>query len=305
MNAVNKGAFKLDARTPLSNPNSTLLNPIPSRPLGEILMQDGHLTGADVDLVLKLQYERNLMFGEAAILLGLIRRVDVERALSDQFEYPYLVEGESCISEEVVAAYHPTGTGAEEMRMLRNQLLLAGFGINEDRKKVAIVSAGRGEGRSYIAANLAVMFSQQGQRTLLLDADMRNPRQHLLFNLMNRAGLSAALSGRASEETVQQVSPFSQLHVLPAGSAPPNPLELLGRSAFHPLLDEKSRDFDIVLIDTPAGAHYGDFQNITNLADGVLVVVRKDESRIAETRRLIELMARGRAFVIGVAVNQY
>lgn len=295
----------LQALPPFSDADANGYTTLPNRLMGEILIEDVGLEPNNIEKILKLQFERNLLFGDAGIRLGLVSRQDVERALARQFGYPYIIEGECSISEELVTAYHPGSTEAEEVRTLRNQLLLNGFGSRNEKKIVAIVGAGRGEGRSFIAANLAVSFAQQGQRTLLIDGDMRNSRQHLIFNLRNSAGLSAALSGRNSAEIIQRVKPFMQLHVLTAGSTPPNPLELLGRPSFHHLLERYAREFDILLIDTPEGAQYADVQTIAKLADGVLLVVRKNESRIGDARRLTERIARSDTFIIGVALNDF
>lgn len=276
-----------------------------NRTIGAILIDEGRLRREEVENVLNLQYERNLLFGDAAVKLGLATQADVEFALSLQFGYPYIVEGQSGMCEELVAAYHPFSTQGEALRALRNQLMLCGFDSRKDRRVLAITSAGRKEGRSFIAANLAVMFSQQGQRTLLIDADMRHPSQHHLFNLNNRSGLSAILSGRNLDEAIQAVPPFSDLSVLPAGSRPPNPLELLGRNVFGHMLREKAMEFDVVLIDTPAGSLYADAQTVARRADGALVVVRQNMSRVVDTRRMIDTLSRGGTTIVGTAVNEF
>lgn len=276
-----------------------------NRSIGAILIAEGRLKREEVEGVLNLQYERNLLFGDAAVRLGVSTQADVEYALSLQFGYPYIVEGQSGMCEELVAAYHPFSTEGEALRALRNQLMLCGFDSRKERKILAVTSAGRKEGRSYIAANLAVMFSQQGQRTLLVDADMRHPSQHHMFNLPNRSGLSTVLSGRPAEDSVQPVPPFTDLCVMPAGSRPPNPLELLGRNVFGQLLREKAMEFDVVLVDTPAGGLYADAQTVARRADGALVVVRQNVTRVVDTRRMIDVLSRGGATIIGTAVNEF
>ena len=91
------------------------------------------------------------------------------------------------------------------------------------------MSPGSGEGRSYITANLAVLFSQMGKRTLVIDADLRKPRQHRIFGLPGKIGLSALLAGRAGAEVMCDIPQLPGLTVLPAGVLPPNPQELLSR----------------------------------------------------------------------------
>ena len=88
---------------------------------------------------------------------------------------------------------------------------------------LTIVGAERGEGRTYLAANLAIVFSQLGERTLLVDADLREPRQHFLFHLENQVGFSTLLAGRSREEAIVRIPDLAGLSVLPAGPTPPNP----------------------------------------------------------------------------------
>src|SRR6185436_9716186 len=116
---------------------------------------------------------------------------------------------------------------AEELRGLRTQLMIRWAKAGVQHRVLAIVSPGAGEGRSYVAANLAVAFSQLGERTLLIDADLRRPRQHHIFNVSDRIGLSAVLSGRAGRSAVAPVPEFGALSLLTAGARPPNPQELL------------------------------------------------------------------------------
>ena len=131
--------------------------------------------------------------------------------------------------------------------------MLRWFDAETERKALAIVSPSHGEGRSFIAANLAIVFSQLGERTLLVDADLRTPCQHELFKLGNTPGLSGLLAGSSNHHAVLRVPSLPGLSVLPAGAVPPNPQELLGRPAFVEAVYTLSRDFDVIIIDTPAG----------------------------------------------------
>ncbi|UUZ51625.1 hypothetical protein LP420_06925 [Massilia sp. B-10] len=150
-------------------------------------------------------------------------------------------------------AFEPFGTQAEAMRKLRVELSRRWF-KRPGQHALAITSAEPQEGRTFLAANLAVAFAQLGQRTLLIDADLRAPRQHTLFGLSNRVGLSALLTRRLAAEAVEQIPELTGLSVLTASAAPPNPAELLGRPAFGTLIAALARYYDVVLIDTPAAA---------------------------------------------------
>ena len=277
----------------------------PDRSIGAILIKTGRLSLPDAEKVMRFQVERNVRFGDAAIELGLLTLADIEFALSRQFDYPYLLRGESAISEDVVAAYEPFTSRVESLRALRNQLMWRWFDTGAERSALAVTSAERGDGRSFLAANLAVVFSQQGQRTLLIDADLRNPSQHQLFSLENRSGLSAILSGRGGVDAVQRVPSLLDLSVLTAGSPPPNPLELLGRPAFGNLLRELQSQFDVILVDTPAGAESSDAQMVAGRTGAALVVTRQNVTHVAEVHNLVDALTEARVHLVGTVLINF
>jgi protein-tyrosine kinase len=274
------------------------------RSIGAILVRAGRLTPENTERILRLQREQSLSFGDAGIKLGLLTQVDIEFALSLQFNYPYLLRGESKVSEDLVAAYTPSGPHLEALRALRSQLMLRWFD-GPDRKALAIISGERREGRSFIAANLAVVFSLLGERTLLIDADMRYPCQHVLFGLDNRAGLSAVLSGRGGAEAIQRIPGLLDLSILPAGILPPNPLELLAQPLFPQLLKEMRGEFDVILLDSPAAAGYADAQSVAERAGGALIVARKNFTRMWRVRGVSNTVAQASATVVGTVLNNF
>jgi protein-tyrosine kinase len=275
------------------------------RSIGAILVGAGSLTRQDVERILAQQREKGGRFGEAGKTLGLIEQRDIDFALSRQFDYPYLRRGESRVSEAVVAAYQPASPQVEALRALRSELMLHWFSEDAAHKTVALVSEARGDGRSYIAANLAVVLSQLGGRTLLIDADLRNPSQHALFGLDNRVGLSAVLAGRAGAEAVQRVAELGRLSVLPSGVAPPNPQELLARPTFGVLLERLAEHLDFILIDTPPAAESADAQTVAARARAALFVVRKNHSRLWRVQALAEGVMRTRAAMLGAVLNDF
>lgn len=273
------------------------------RNIGAILVDAGRLKLDDVERILRLQKEQGLRFGDAALKLQLVSADDIQYALARQFSYPYLRVGEGGFSNDLIAAYKPFSAQVEMLRALRSQLMLRCF--NEDRKALAIVSPNAREGRSYLAANLAVVFSQLGERTLLIDADLRDPRQHLIFNLARNAGLTSILAGRANHDAIVRIPYFSDLSVLAAGPVPPNPLELLGRSEFARLLDELTQRFDIILIDTPAGVSYSDAEIVAARAGNALMVTRKDRTPLGSAKAFVSQLTASGAAVIGSVLNKY
>src|SRR5439155_27143105 len=196
------------------------------RRIGAILAEQGKIGLQDIERVLELQQRQGSRFGEAALRVGLITPVDLQSALAAQYDFPHLLPGTGGISTEIVVAYEPFHPRAEELRALRTRLSIRWSNAEVRHRVLAIVSPGPGEGRSYVAANLAAVFSQLGERTLLVDADMRTPRQHRIFNIPDRVGHSAVLSGRADRGAVAPVREFGRLSLLPAGAPPPNPHEL-------------------------------------------------------------------------------
>ena len=276
-----------------------------ARSIGAILIDAGRLKIEDAVRILRLQKERNLRFGDAGMQLGLVTQADIDFALSSQFDYPYLVRGESTVSQDLIAAYEPFSKQVEALRALRAQLMLRWFDDDPAHKALAIISAKRKEGRSYIAANLAVAFSQLGERTLLIDADMRYPSQHVLFSLDNRAGLSAVLTGRGGPETIQRVGSLRDLSVLPAGVQPPNSPDLLARPMFTQLLHDSAKEFDVILLDTPAAADSADAQTVTMRAGCALVVARRNLSRFWQVQGIGAEAIHNSATIVGTVLNDF
>lgn len=274
------------------------------RPVGAILVEAGKLTTEEVDRILDAQNQYGLRFGQAALKLGLARRQDIQHALAQQFDYPYLQPSETLVSKRLVTAYVPFDPRVDKLRELRSWLQLRWFNAQSVGRSLAIVSPQRDEGRSFIAANLAVLFSQLGERTLLIDADLRNPRQHAYFHLDNRAGLSAVLAGRIGLEALKSIPALRNLSVLSAGAVPPNPHELLARPVFAQLLANLADEFSVVLLDTPAGTEWSDAQTIAMRAGGALMVGRTDRSRVRQMRAFAEKLVGGGTALVGAVMNE-
>ncbi|MCA3131507.1 MAG: chain length determinant protein tyrosine kinase EpsG [Betaproteobacteria bacterium] len=272
-------------------------------PIGAMLVDAGKIRPEDGERVLRHARDNGLRFGDAAVALGFVSADDVADMLARQFRYPYLRLGESSVSPDVVAAWTPFTPSVEALRSLRSQLLLRWFGGGE-RRSLAIVGPGRSEGRSHLAANLAVVFSQMGERTLLIDADLRNPRQHTLFGASNATGLSAVLAGRSELDVIARIPGFVDLSILSAGAIPPNPLELLGRDVFPELIGDVSARFDVVIVDTPAASLGADAQLVAARCSGALMLVRKDHSLLDRCRDLADALSASGVRLVGSVVNE-
>jgi receptor protein-tyrosine kinase len=281
--------------------------PRATRSLGAILIDSGQLTPEDAERVLQLQKAENLRFGAAAVKLGLLNESDIQYALARLFSYAYLRLGrgdKKPVSDELVAAYQPFSPRVEQIRAIRSQLMLRWFDKAELRQVLAIVGSGRSDGRSYLAANLAVVFSQLGERTLLVDADLRFPRQHELFYLENKVGFSTVLSGRSREEAIVRIPDLAGLCVLPAGPVPPNPLELLNRLNFDEFLIQVKASFDIVIIDTPALSVGEDGAMMAVRTGAALAVARKDKTRMADFTDMVQGLMNAGVAVVGSVLNE-
>jgi receptor protein-tyrosine kinase len=279
--------------------------PRANRSIGAILMDSGVLSPEDAERILLLQKEQGLRFGEAAVRLGLLTEADIQYALSRQFSYAYLrtVGDRKPLSDELVAAYHPFSPRVEELRAIRSQLMLRWFDKSEQRQVLSIVGTDRGEGRSALAANLAVVFSQLGERTLLIDGDLRNPRQHDLFLLQNKVGLSTVLSGRSRDEAIIRITDLTGLYVLPAGPTPPNPLELLSRLNFDEFLIHVRASFDVVIFDTPALTSGEDGAMIAVRTGAALAVARSGHTRVSAFNDMVQGLMHAGVAVVGSVLN--
>ena len=290
------------------------VNPAREASIGRLLLDMGKLTPEDAEHVLRLQKIEGLRFGDAAQKLGLITDADIRQVLSLQFDYPYLQPEQGNFDPELVAAYQPFSAQVEALRALRSQLLLRWF--NEGSKSLALVSANSGEGCSHLqggeaklhqdlVTNLAVVFSQLGEHTLLVDANLREPRQHKIFNLSEARGLSDILAGRANMEAITRVESFVDLSVLGAGTIPPNPQELLGRTTFTDFMNHAVNHYDVIIFDTPPAAHSSDALSTAVRCGGALLVSRLNHTRISELADIRDQVAGSGARIVGAVVNDF
>nr|WP_315233230.1 chain length determinant protein tyrosine kinase EpsG [uncultured Albidiferax sp.] len=274
-----------------------------TRSIGDILVSTGRLTLEDAVRIVQHQLSDNTKFGDAAIALNLLTKDDVDFALSQQFDYTYLSDRDTSLSNELVAAYKPFSGVGENLRAVRSQLMLRWFNTDSNHKVLTVVSPGLGEGRSFFAANLAIVFAQQGERTLLIDGDLRTGRQQKLFKLGKNAGLSGVLAGRAELDAALPVPSLPGLTVLPSGAVPPNPQELLGRNTFDYLLQIAAQKFDVIIVDTPAGSAFADAELIAARAGAAVMLARKNQSLLSQTTLLARRLQDSGVTVVGSILN--
>lgn len=270
--------------------------------IGTLLVELGKISAADVERVIKIQQEKNMRFGDAAISLGLITESDINQVLSMQFNYPYL-QAKGKYSEELVACYAPFTPQVEALRTLRSQLIKLWF--SEGNKALAVISVNAGEGASNLIANLAILCSQLGKRTLLVDANLREPRQHVIFKLQEKHGLSDILAARNGIDLISNIEAFPNLSILGAGTLPPNPQELLNRATFVDFMNQAMGKFDIILLDTAPASNSADSQAIAAVCGGALVVSRLNHTRLSDLDDVKSQISVTGARIVGAVINEF
>ncbi|GAA2899566.1 polysaccharide biosynthesis tyrosine autokinase [Microbacterium esteraromaticum] len=188
----------------------------------------------------------------------------------------------------------------ESFRQIRTGLRFSS--VDAEVRTVMITSANQGEGKSTVAASLAEVFAAAGQRTIIVDADMRRPKVARNFKVDGSVGLSGVLSGQVSVATAVQATSDPNLFVLPAGAVPPNPSEMLGSAALKNLLAELSRDF-FVIIDAPPVLPVTDASIISTMVDGVVYVSATGTTRKAAVGAARTQLEQVGARVLGVVLN--
>ena len=275
------------------------------RSIGDIIRQIKNLSDEQLAEIAKYQRQHGLRFGESAVAMGLATDSDVVFALSQQFHYPFAPDERRGINPELVTSSQPFSKQAEAFRAIRSQLMMGVFSPVEPKRALTVISADRGDGKTFFVANLGVALAQLGGRTLVVDADLRNPRLHQLFGIPNVSGLSAILSGRQEENAIFQAPDVPSLYIMPVGVTPPNPLELIERPAFRLLMAELLRKFDYVVVDTPAASLGSDAAVITSKCGAALAIARKDRTQVARLKDLSEAVTAAAVKLAGVIVNEY
>jgi len=270
--------------------------------LGELLQHDGTLTEQDVRDIMAAQRLLGERFGEVASRLGLVKEQDVKHALARQAEFPLAVPGESTLSPELITAYQPASARAEELRTLRSELGLRWFG--RGNRALAIVEARSGDGGGVLAANLAVAFAQLGERTLLIDANLRAPSQQGFFGLQSDVGLVDFIRGRENlDSTAVKVPGFNCLSVMFAGALPPNPQELLGHVSFAYLMETATSKYGIVIVDTPPMLQCADAQVIASRTGGAVLATKRHKSRLTDVVRIKSQLEAAGVSLLGAVID--
>lgn len=272
--------------------------------MGDAYIKSKRLTREEVEEIVELQSRLHIRFGEAAVRLGLLTDEEVKEVLDKQFNYTSaLAKGKVLkISTSLAILHAPSSESAEAIKRLRSEVLMR---IGEvDSIQIAIVSPYAGEGKSHMAASLAISFAQLNIPTMLIDASLRKPAVHKLFGLSNQVGLSTMLAKRSPKtlEAIPEVMP--DLWVLVSGPLPPNPVEILSAPKLRDLISNFSDKVSVFIVDTPAFLQSADAQSIALQTGRVLIVARENMTRLADLKKAkLELSGAG-VDVIGTVYNK-
>jgi capsular exopolysaccharide synthesis family protein len=206
------------------------------------------------------------------------------------------------LAPDLVSYAAPQSIGAEAFRTLRSSILLSS--VDHQGRVVLVTSSLAAEGKSTIAANLAVSFARRDARVLLVDTDLRRGTLHLKFRIPNREGLSSVLVRESGAGAYQRpLRDLPNLFVLPRGPIAPNPGELLASHQFESLIQQWKLEYDHVILDSAPVLPVADSLSVAPLADSTVIVVRSAVTRRKALLRIRALLRRAQARVVGIVVN--
>lgn len=260
--------------------SGTADNVIHESSIGGLLIKWGKLSEAEVQRILIRQRAKHSFFGEIAKGIGLITDSDLQAVLAHQRGAGRLGDGTGNWPDELITAGPSASPAAEVYRELRLQLMQRWFSLGH--KTLAFLSVDEQIGTSFFIANLALTFAQSGQPTLLIDANLRRPRQGKIFHVPTGTGLVELLSKPDHADFIPQATPFRHLSVLSAGSTTPASFELLASSGFPIIAKRLASMYGITLVDLPSLRLGPDALAVAGELGGGVLVARKDRTRVTE-----------------------
>jgi receptor protein-tyrosine kinase len=283
------------------------------------------ISAEDLESISQAKDALGMTFHEAALHTGLVSQRELDAA-EEHVRRHARQEGRSIIAEalrrrpparelvlwegpkvrpgsEIILAHDPYHDRGESIRSLRTELLMRAHG-QRTAGVFALVSSVAGEGRSLLAAELAIAFAQLGSRTLLVDADLRRPRQHLLFGAENIIGLAQSLLD-GTPPRLYGVEGVPQMALLTSGTLPPNPLELLSGTQFERSLQEWRRSYEFIVLDTPPISRFSDGLAVASRAGNVVVLGRTNSTSFHDFSEMRRKLGTTNAWVIGAVMNNF
>ena len=214
----------------------------------------------------------------------------------------FVADGRGRHPPDLYVAYHPRSTVAEACRAIRTNLMFAG--TERPLRVILLTSSMAREGKTLSCLSLGTVLAKAGERTLIIDCDLRRPRIARALGFGGTLGLTSVLVGEATLEEAVRSSPVDNLFVLPSGPSPPNPAELLNGSHFRALLAELAEKYDRVLLDSPPAVPVTDPAILATSVDGVVLVVRHAATHRDAARRAAHHIQDVGGNIVGVVLNE-
>lgn len=299
------------------------LDPRSDEELGRTLMLLNRLSHDAVAQINELMKTLHVRFAEAAVQSGTVSQQEVEEAqewmskrglgrpggLIEEMMRRHSRKRDVILwehdqlepSAELILPHQPDHPYSETMRSLRTELLLR---CKASRGLITLISASRGDGRSRLAAELAIAFAQLERRTLLVDADLRKPNLHRLFATDNEIGLAQALSSGGPHH-FHGIKGLPEMALITSGEVPQNPLELLSGRGFERAIREWRRNFEFVIIDTPPVTRFSDAVAIAAVTGNVFVLGRAETTRFKDLNEVCRNLSAAHCRILGAAINRF
>lgn len=202
----------------------------------------------------------------------------------------------------LISHQQPKSPIAEQFRTIRSNIQFAA--VDRELHFLTVTSAGPGEGKSTVSANLAVVMAQQGRSVLLVDTDLRKPTVHYTFRQTNTTGLTNVLTKQATLKEAVMPTEVDHLDVLTSGPIPPNPSELLDSKAMELFMEETRNQYDLIILDSPPVLAVTDAQILANRCDGTILVLSSGKTEVEQAERAKELLEKSSAKIIGTVLNR-
>lgn len=204
-------------------------------------------------------------------------------------------------NRSLITVLKPKSPISEQYRTVRTNIQFSS--VDQEVRSLLVTSAGPGEGKSTTAANVAVVFAQQGKKVLLIDADLRKPTMHYTFKTENFRGVTNVLLRQLSLEQAVNLTEVENLDLLSSGPIPPNPAELLSSKSMKQLLENAYGIYDLIIFDSPPVMAVTDAQILANETEGSLLVVSSGKTEREMALKAKEALEAAKSKLLGVVLN--
>jgi len=206
--------------------------------------------------------------------------------------------------KDLIVHLRPKDPVSESYRLIRTNLLFMKGNDGKGLKNIVVTSPGPQEGKTTTLCNLAISMAQNGNKVLIVDADMRRPRVHAVFRVKNENGLSEYLSGQIDMETAVKNTKIENLFLVNGGHVPPNPSELLHGDKMKEFLEKAHRSYDIVIFDSPPLVVVTDAKVLSEVTDGIIIVLRSGKTSKRVFPKIVQSLDNAKGKIIGTVLNK-